>query len=297
MIDIRKKDKELLSVETYPFLFTFNKSHLINTTTILERLSRKPHNLYAPHRTDFYMIYLFTDGTGKHMVDFTDLEVTPKHILFISQGQVHAFDPKETYDGMALIFTESFFCRSERDHHYFLNSLLFNSAQQPYFDTGDDFDYLKSLFLEIYDELKKPVDKFQGELLHTLLYRIFLISERCLEQQVKPQKTDMKVLHLVTKFKQMVEQNYKLQKQVSFYANHLSVSQRTLQTAIAKILGKSPKDWITERMILESKRILAYDQMSVKEISAMMNFADPTNFVKFFKKKTGTTPTGFRKQF
>lgn len=284
-------------LETYPFLFTFNKNQLINTTTILERLSRKPHNLFAPHRTDFYMIYLFTDGTGKHMVDFNNLEVKEKHILFISQGQIHSFDPNETYDGRALIFTDTFFCRSERDRNYFQNSLLFNNIQQSYFNTGEDFDELKSIFIEIYDELNNKTDKFQSELLYNLLYRIFLVSERRLQKQLELPKKDLKTLQMVAVFKELVEEHYKSQKQVKFYAQELAVSQRTLQVATAQILGKSPKQWITERMILEAKRILAYDQVSVKELSVVMNFDDSTNFAKFFKKSTGTTPTDFRNQF
>ncbi|AZA93601.1 hypothetical protein EG343_24845 [Chryseobacterium nakagawai] len=49
--------------------------------------------------TDFYIVYLFTDGSGKHSVDFNDIEVIPGHLLFMIQGQVHHFDPLETYDG------------------------------------------------------------------------------------------------------------------------------------------------------------------------------------------------------
>lgn len=285
------------NLETYPFLFTFNTNQLINTTTIKERLSRKPHNLFAPHRTDFYMIYLFTEGRGKHMVDFNVFDVKKRDILFISQGQIHAFDPKEIYDGRALIFTESFFCRSERDQEYFQNSLLFNDIKQPFLSTNNNYEELKSLFIEIYDELKKPTDKFQGEILHNLLYRIFLLSERQLEQQFEPQKKTLITLKLVAKFRQLVEQYYKTHKKVNFYAEQLSVSSRTLQLATSQVLGKTPKDCISNRIILEAKRMLAYDTFSVKEIAAFINYEEPSNFVKFYKEKTGMTPTEFRSQF
>jgi len=111
-------------LQTYPFLYTVNKLQQINTTTISERLGRKPHKLYQPHRTQFFQIYLFTEGHGQHIVDFEPLEIVPNHMLFISQGQVHAFDPKESYDGKALVFTEDFFCRTDLDKR-FLQSTLF----------------------------------------------------------------------------------------------------------------------------------------------------------------------------
>lgn len=284
-------------LETYPFLYTFNKHQLINTTTIKERLSRKPHNLHLPHRTEFYIIFLFTEGTGKHMVDFNHFDAKKGHILFVSQSQVHAFDPKESYDGRALIFTESFFCRSERNYAYFKNSLLFNDINQAYFDTNQEFEELKSIFVKIYNELQKPVDNFQGELLHNLLYRIFLISERQWAKTYLVSTTDVKNQQLITKFRQLVEQNYKVHREVTFYAKELSVSVRTLQKATELILGKTPKQWISSRIILEIKRILAYGSLSIKEIATLFNFEEPTNFAKFFKEKTGITPSEFRNNY
>lgn len=286
-----------MTLETYPFLFTFNKNQHINTTSIRERLSRKPHNLYAPHRTDFYMIYLFTDGSGDHMVDFNLYKVRRRSLLFISQGQIHSFDPMETYDGRALIFTESFFCRSQKDRNYFRNSMLFNNCGQPYFDAAGDYEELYRLFLEIYDELRKETDAFQGEILHNLLYRIFLISERQLIKYIEPADTGSRTVKLVSDFKDLVEQYYQTQKWVKFYTERLAVSQKTLQKATAQVLGKSPKEWISQRILLESKRILAYDTLSIKELSAMMHFDDATNFVKFFKKNEGISPSDFRRRF
>jgi len=286
-----------MRLETYPFLFTFNKKQYINTTTIRERLSRKPHNLFVPHRTDFYMIYLFTDGTGSHMVDFNLYNVKSRSLLFISQGQIHSFDPKESYDGRALIFTESFFCRSQRDRDYFRNSMLFDNYRQPYFEAGDDYDELLGIFLEIYKELKKETDPLQGEILHNLLYRIFLLSQRQFGNDIESADTASGAQKLVSEFKNLVEQYYQTHKWVKFYAQRLAVSQKTLQAATAQVLGKSPKEWISQRILLEAKRILAYETLSVKELSAMMHFDDVTNFIKFFKKNEGVTPSDFRKHF
>ncbi len=286
-----------MTLETYPFLFTFNKNQYINTTSIRERLNRKPHNLFAPHRTDFFMIYLFTEGTGDHMVDFDLYKVKSRSLLFISQGQIHSFDPMESYDGRALIFTESFFCRSQKDRTYFSNSMLFNNYRQPYFDVGDDYEELYRVFLEIYNELRKETDAFQGEILHNLLYRIFLIAERHLVKYMEPADAGSRKIKLVNEFKELVEQYYQTHKWVKFYAQRLAVSQKTLQSATTQVLGKSPKEWISQRILLESKRILAYDTLSVKELSAMMHFDDATNFVKFFKKNEGISPSDFRKRF
>ncbi|OPC66498.1 hypothetical protein BAY13_17355 [Elizabethkingia bruuniana] len=282
---------------TYPFPRTFNLVQQINVITIKKRLSYKPHKFDVPHRTDFHMIYLFTGGVGSHMVDFRQFDVQPGHILFISKGQVHTFDPSEPYDALVLVFTESFLCRSKKDKDYLQNSPLFDHVQQPYFEAKENYKEMYALLIKIYKELKSPPDKFQGELLHHMLYQILLLSERQLQQQIKLPKPEAGQARLISRFKKLVEQYYKSHRQVQFYAKQLAVSQRTLQLATAQALGKTPKEWIAERLLLEIKRILAYDTLSVKEIAAATGYSEVTNLVKFFKRKTGITPEAFRNTF
>ena len=282
-------------MRTYPFIYTINHIQKINTTTIKERLSRKPHDLFSPHRTDFFMIYLFTEGEGKHIVDFEEIEVKPNHILFISKGQVHAFDPKESYDGRALIFTEDFFCRISHDCQFLQSTILFkNIFHQAFFDVKNNFDKLYDLFIEIFNELKNPVDHKQSEILHNLLYRILLLSEREIEFQEGFEKTQSLQHNIVLSFIQSVEENYKQQKKLVFYTDLLRVGIRSLQIATAKELNKTPKDIINDRVILEAKRKLTYENILIKEIAYDLGFEETTNFIKFFKLKTGLTPNEFK---
>jgi AraC-like DNA-binding protein len=53
---------------------------------------------------------------------------------------------------------------------------------------------------------------------------------------------------------------------------------------------------IVERIVLEAKRLLARSALTVAAISHQLGFDEPTNFVKYFKRETGTTPAQFRAQ-
>lgn len=276
-------------------MFTVNKIQQINTTTIRERLSRKPHKLFQPHRTDFFIIYLFTEGNGTHIVDFEPIEVKTNHILFISKGQIHAFDANETYDGKTLIFTEDFFCRAAADRKYLQSSSLFNNVfHQSYFRINNNFTKLNALFGEIFEELKHTPDNKQSDILHNLLYRILLLSEREIDEQpgVKKKITSSDILAVT--FKQEVDKNFKTQKKAFFYTHLLGVSIRRLQLATASTFSKTPKEIINDRILLEAKRMLAYDELSIKEIANSLGYDETTNFIKFFKLKSGFTPTEFK---
>lgn len=283
-------------LKTYPFLFTINHDQEINTTTIRERLSRKPHQLFSPHRTDFFMIYLFTEGDGVHMVDFEPFIVKPGHSLFITRGQVHSFDPKENYDGYALIFTESFFCRTDMDKLYLQDSELFsNFKRQSYFKVNNSFEKLAHLFQEIYHELSQPVDSYQGEILHNLLMRILLLSERELGFHEGMSRSPSFNQVLVRQFKKEVDENFRNHKNISFYCTKLGTGIRRLQLATAAALDKTPKEILGDRVILEAKRMLSYQNVSIKEIAFDLGFDDATNFIKYFKLRTGLTPSAFKR--
>ncbi|MDM1071448.1 AraC family transcriptional regulator [Empedobacter brevis] len=280
---------------TYPFLFTVNKVQEINTTTIKERLSRKPNKLTQPHRTDFFMIYLFTEGKGTHLVDFEPIEVKTHHILFISRGQIHAFDPKETYDGKALIFTEDFFCKSEKDRRFLQETPLFdNNFHQSYYKINNNFNRLNDLFSEIFEELKHFPDRNQGDILHNLLSRILLLSEREIEEQIGIKKVPSSTDRLSVKFRKEVNNHFRTSKKTVIYADMLHVSVRRLQLATSSTFNQTPKEIINDRILLEAKRMLSYDELSVKEIANYLGFEESTNFNKFFKLKLGITPREFK---
>lgn len=68
-----------------------------------------------------------------------------------------------------------------------------------------------------------------------------------------------------------------------------------LGEVIKKITGKSPKQILSDRIILEAKSLLNNTDMAISEIAYFLKFQDASNFTKFFKAKTGFSPTEARK--
>ena len=79
------------------------------------------------------------------------------------------------------------------------------------------------------------------------------------------------------------------------YAKALNLSVGKLNKGVTKVSGKRPLEIINERIALEAKRILSYSlEMKVKQVADMLGFSDVSNFVKFFKRNVGMTPSDFR---
>lgn len=66
-------------------------------------------------------------------------------------------------------------------------------------------------------------------------------------------------------FKDVLEKNFKNQKQVTYYAKEMLISEKRLNQATSKLFGKTPKEIIDDRIMLEAKRILAHTHESVKK--------------------------------
>src|SRR5690606_635917 len=100
---------------------------------------------------------------------------------------------------------------------------------------------------------------------------------------------------LISLFKEHVTKDIRKSRAVKYYADKLNVTPRKLTEACQKVLGKTPKDAITDYIIAEFKWQLKYTSFSIKEIGREYGFLDENNFSSFFTKKVGTSPSEFRR--
>ena len=254
--------------------------------------------LTSTHRTGFYHIIWFHKGGLTHMVDFKQVKIKPNSILFLNKDTVQSFDKKATIDGTAILFTDSFFCKSVADSQFLRSTILFNNL----FSVSQiQLSKQSTLFSSILDlmkaELQHTKDQSQPDILKNLLHNFFLLAERELRMQGFTEVKKGPDLDYVLLFKEVLEASYKTQKLVSTYAAQLLITEKRLNQATSKVLGKSPKQMIDDRVLLEAKRLLAHTNDSAKEIGFALGFEEPTNFIKYFRKHIGTTPVEFREQF
>lgn len=76
----------------------------------------------------------------------------------------------------------------------------------------------------------------------------------------------------------------------------LFIHPRHLTNTIKLTTGKSPCDFMEERLLLESEKLLAETDLSIADIALRFGYNEPTNFTKFFKGMCGITPREFRKK-
>ena len=269
----------------------------IEVISIAETLLLHHENIAYPHRDNYYNIFFYQQGTANHVIDFKPIPVQANSFLFINKNRVQMLDPKGGYDGRFLLFTEAFFDKYPQDIKYLRNNILFNDLLEDPVLQVANHSPLISTFQDIETELSKPHDSVQFDVLHNLLHNLLLLAERerrasGFKEIRKGEELDYTIL-----FNQLLESHFTELKSVSGYADKMSVSERKLNKSTQFVLGKSPKEIIDERVILEAKRLLAHTANSIKEVGFELGFDEPTNFIKFFKKHVEKTPIEFRAGF
>ena len=96
----RKKENNELEFEVFTLENLFSRSDKLNRF------------IETHHRVEFHHILYFTKGSGKHYVDFLPYAYVPGSILFVSKGQVHAFEVNQDREGFVILFTEAFLSKN-----------------------------------------------------------------------------------------------------------------------------------------------------------------------------------------
>jgi AraC-like DNA-binding protein len=95
-------------------------------------------------------------------------------------------------------------------------------------------------------------------------------------------------------FKVFVENNLTDQPTIREIAEQLAISTDSLYQIVKHYSGLSPKEFLTNRLILEARRRIHYgERSSVKELAFELGFNDPDYFSRLFKKVTGKTIAAF----
>ncbi len=92
----------------------------------------------------------------------------------------------------------------------------------------------------------------------------------------------------------IIEQNFdKADFRVDEISKKLFISETFLRRKFKKYIGKSPKEYLTDRRIDEAKKLLESGYFSQKEISEKCGFSDVKYFRTAFKSVTGTRVKDF----
>ena len=103
-----------------------------------------------------------------------------------------------------------------------------------------------------------------------------------------------RVRELFNRFMMLLERDYKISRDVNYYAEKMNISSKYLTNIVNQVTGHTPKTIIDQYVILQRKMHLKRTTQSIKEMAWEFHFADVSFFCRYFKKHTGLTPQQIR---
>ncbi len=267
-------------------LFSSNKKY---------QLSPELYNaLLSPHKVYYFFLTFLKTGNTVQSIDFKNYEINPNELLMIFPRQIYCpsiIDKQNTHT--KLVFDDTLLAMLPQSFTFLLNPL---NKQKLLFCPGA-YERIYQSLNNLENILIDDDYKDNTALIISYLNSILIEISHCYySEKNTTYQTDYQ-LQQFTQFKMFVEDNLKEQFSITHIANTLNISLNNLYNVVERYADVSPKEYITQRLILEAKRMLFNNNLPVKELAYKLGFNDPNYFSRLFKKYTRKSVIAFRKHF
>lgn len=252
------------------------------------------HSQFEFHKVSFFIILLFTQGSGKYNINFKDYSFEKGTLFTVRKDNSHKFY-KSKAKGVMILFTEKFINNHSNKFEASKILLLFNELMtSPKIELGqNDYNEIITLINQAEKEYL-PVHDAHTSIIVSSLLQIILTKLFRIKSDDHISFQNNKYLHLFLDFQSLVEKHCFENRKVIFFADKMGVTTKTINNITQSIIHKSAKTFINDTFIIQTKRLIINTQFSFTEIAYKVGFDDPSNFFKYFIKYAGVSPSRFR---
>jgi AraC family transcriptional regulator, transcriptional activator of pobA len=253
---------------------------------LFDRMARGelPVGLELPERVSFHILFVGISGSGQMTVDFRSVPIGARRLGFIAAGRVRQFEVDRAVDAWMVLIEPSVAVGLG-------TNVLSPAWEAPWFETSKaEHGELLAIVDQLVREQARPLDAYQPELLGSMCRTLLVRCERLYGEAPTPHAAQL------AQFFAVLERDFAINRSASHYAREVGFSPRRLGELLVLHTGKSTKQLIANRVVLELKRALAFTEITVKQLAVETGFDEPTNLVKFFRLHTKLTPLEFRVQ-
>ena len=261
----------------------------------------------TPHRHSFYEVAWLEQGDGCFVCDFNHYDLKRGTLVFVAPGQVHTWQANETHNLILIGFKPSLFVHNWIDPTVLSVLPYFDLTARPFLTVPTHrqglFDYLFSTIYQRYAELGVSVGNYielsevNEHILLAYLHLILIEAERLYVEVSGGTRGDSTSVsnQLTVAFQVKVEETFTQRWQISQYADALGVSPNYLAEVIRNTTGKSPSEWVQQRLVTEAQRLLTFTNETNAQIAEQLSFTSPSQFGQWFKGHVGISPGQFRR--
>jgi AraC-like DNA-binding protein len=297
MVDKRHlRSSEPAAVPMYGFRPPVGTPYGLEVSTVEDFFAQHddwPWNPPRPGRATFHYLILVTEGELRHDVDHVTRTIAPGQWLWVRPGHAQCWHPPGTARGPFILFEPEVLTPAAAR---LLAPLTAHGAPAVLSPHPDDAVWLQQTASQLLDEHRalgrRPLDvhhALRRSLLESLLLRLANSAGiAAADATAGASRGDT-----YGRFVDALELHFRELHRAANYVELLGCSVRTLSRAARDITGKGVRELIDDRRLLEARRLLGGARWDARAVAAHLGFTDPANFGRFFRDRTGSTPSEF----
>ncbi len=251
-----------------------------------------------PHSHNFYLCVLFAEGTGTHEIDFNSYTINPGKVFLLKPGQTHFWKFETQPQGFIFFHSQEFYELTFLEHKLHSFPFFYSNQNPPFLELAPKkLEELKLKFQETYTEYLETNLLRELKIVNAI-NSIYIELTRSYTVDINMEKLNSSNYSSIFEtLESLINTHFYKEKFPKFYADKLSITTKHLNRVVRKTINKTTSQLISERIILEAKRLIVHSHDNLANIAYTLEFSDYAYFSKFFKSKTGITPLDFRKKY
>lgn len=251
----------------------------------------------GPRRMTFIMLALCTAGSARYTVDTREQEVKAGDIIIITERHVvDNYCPSADIAGLCIMMSAGFFYEMVHNISEVSSLILFSRNNPVVSVTEREAEVFKSYFHIIQRKTMETDNHYRRHVVLSLaLAMLYDLSNIIYRLRFESGRWTSRYEELFTIFIRLVEENFRRERRVSWYAKQMGLSAKYLSEAIRQASQRTPNGWIDSYVSLEIRLQLRNTRKSIKQIAEEMNFPSQSFLGKYFKDNVGMSPSEYRR--
>ncbi len=256
----------------------------------------------APEDIERMMGFMFIiAGEAEFAIDYANYKFSENSWVELRpSADVRLLHHSENFTAYIIMAAESFILDTLLDKKPIPVSHFVDSSESPHMEITDDELTSLKLSADRIIHYMKIEHNFKKDMLHNTFYNFILEISNIFKNRDGVRK---KLQHLSRKesivrdFLILVEQHAMEEHNPSFYSDKMCISTQYLSITLKEVTGNTANYWIAKKITAQAKIFLRTPNLTIKDITGKLHFADQSSFGKFFKKHTGMSPKKYREDF
>ena len=274
-----------------------NAEYMADGLILTERISETPIS-QSSTRLNFILMAMCKKGKAQYSIDTRQQVVKPGDLLFISERHVvDNYVASPDFECLCIMLSTEFYHGFVQNVKNVSSLLLFSMNNPVVSLTAKEIQVYSNYFQTIREKMADTSHHYRTPLVKALLLAMFYDMSNVIyrvERQSNRKQTRGEAIF--ANFIRLLEQHFRTQHRVSWYAEQLCITPKYLSETVKKISLRTPNEWIDHYVILEARVLLKNTTKSIKEITDELNFPNQSFLGKYFKEHVGVSPSEYRKR-